>query len=101
MSRDVEGDDDKDDKELRARVEGLGCGKVVDLPVVVVVSVLIVVMEEEPLRSDTRLPLESSPYMAGNLYNDQLVARSNAFLFLSFPFQHSHQLYRRQCFPNN
>ena len=99
MSRDVEGDDDKDDKELRARVEGLGCGKVVDLPVVV--SVLIVVMEEEPLRSDTRLPLESSPYMAGNLYNDQLVARSNAFLFLSFPFQHSHQLYRRQCFPNN
>ena len=51
------------------------------LLVVVVVSVVSVVMEEEPLRSDTRLPLESSPYMAGNLYNDQLAARSNAFLF--------------------
>ena len=44
---------------------------------------VVIVMEEEPLRSDTRLPLESSPYMAGIFfYNSQLAARSNVF----FPF---------------
>ena len=64
MSRDVEEDDDRDDKELRARLGRLGCGKLADL--VVVVVLVVIVMEEEPLRSDTRLPLESSPYMAGN-----------------------------------
>ena len=65
MSRDVEEDDDRDDKELRARLGRLGCEKLLDL-VVVVVLLVVIVMEEEPLRSDTRLPLESSPYMAGN-----------------------------------
>ena len=62
--------DDIDDEDFRARLGicCLGCGKK-DLVVVV-----IVVMEEEPLRSDTRLPLESSPYMAENFYNGQLLA---------------------------
>ena len=64
MSRDVEGEDDKDDKELRTRLGRSDGEKLVDL-VLEVVLLVVIVMEEEPLRSDTRLPLESSPYMAG------------------------------------
>ena len=87
MSRDVEGDDDKDDKELRTRLGRSDCGKLVDL-VVVVVLLVVIVMEEEPLRSDTRLPLESSPYMAGIFfYNDQTGSWVKCFL----PFQNSRQ----------
>ncbi len=59
MSRDVE--DEKDEIEMRERLGSLGCGKVV--------LVVVMVLEEEPLRSDTRLPLESSPYMAGNFFD--------------------------------
>ena len=53
-SRDVP--DDTVDIEMRDELGSFGCGKV-DL-------VVVVVLEEKPLRSDTRLPLESSPYMA-------------------------------------
>ena len=55
--------DDTDDIETRERQGSLGCGKVIlDL-----VMVLVVVLgEEASLRSDTRLPLESSQYMAEN-----------------------------------
>lgn len=42
---------------MREVLEILGCVKV-DL-------VVVMVVEEGALRSDTRLPLESSPYMAG------------------------------------
>lgn len=54
----------------------LDCEKEVLVVLVVLVVVVIVVMEEEeeeePLRSDTRLPLESSPNMAGiNFYFPQ------------------------------
>ena len=48
--------DDTDDIEMRERLGSLGCGKVV---------LMVVVVLEESFRSDTRLPLESSPYMAG------------------------------------
>ena len=41
------------------------------------VVMVVVLVVEEPLRSDTRLPLESSPYMAGNFLHRQ----SNDFLF--------------------
>lgn len=56
-SRDVQ--DDTDDIEMRERLGILGSGKV---------DLVVVLLEEEPLRSDTRLPLESSPYMAGKFY---------------------------------
>lgn len=49
--------DDIDDVESRERFGGLGLESV---------GLIVVVLEEESLRSDTRLPLESSPYMAGN-----------------------------------
>lgn len=45
---------------------------------------VVVDLEDESLRSDTRLPLESSPYMAGrnlNSFNWQLAN------FAFFPFQ--------------
>lgn len=55
--------DDREDIEMRERLESLGWEKV---GLVVVVVVLMLLEEEESLlRSDTRLPLESSPYMAG------------------------------------
>ena len=47
---------------MRERCGRSGCGRVI----LVVVAVAVVLLEEEPLRSDTRLPLESSPYIAGN-----------------------------------
>ena len=50
--------DDIDDDERRERSGRLGLEKVV--------LVVVLLLEEESLRSDTRLPLESSPYMAGN-----------------------------------
>ena len=55
--------DDTEDIETREREGSLGCGKVIlDL-----VKVLVVILGEEvSLRSDTRLPLESSQYMAEN-----------------------------------
>lgn len=49
--------DDIDDDERRERSGRLGLEKVV---------LVVVWLEEESFRSDTRLPLESSPYMAGN-----------------------------------
>ena len=56
--------DDTEDIETREREGSLGCGKV-DLDLV---KVLVVILGEEvSLRSDTRLPLESSQYMAENL----------------------------------
>ena len=55
--------DDTDDIETREREGSLGCGKVI----LYLVMVLVVVLgEEASLRSDTRLPLESSQYMAEN-----------------------------------
>ena len=55
--------DDTDDIETREREGSLGCGKVM----LYLVMVLVVVLgEEASLRSDTRLPLESSQYMAEN-----------------------------------
>ena len=52
--------DDTDDIETRERDGSIGCGKVV----LVLVMVVVVLGEEASLRSDTRLPLESSQYMA-------------------------------------
>lgn len=49
---------------MREWYGSLGGEKVVDLMVV----------DEESLRSDTRLPLESSPYMAGKILTVQLAA---------------------------
>ena len=66
MSRDVQ--EDMDDIEIREGIGNLGWGK--EILVVVVMS------EEEPLRSDTRLPLESSPYMAGNFLHCKRAARA-------------------------
>ena len=57
-----------DDIEMREGLGSLGCEK--EILVVVVMS------EEEPLRSDTRLPLESSPYMAGNFLHCKKAARA-------------------------
>ena len=61
-----------DDNEIRERLGSLGCGR--EILVVVVMS------EEEPLRSDTRLPLESSPYMAGNFLHCKKAARAVKYL---------------------
>lgn len=65
-SREAEVEVERVNIEMReGLLENFGCERL-DL---VVVEVMIVVMEEEeepePLRSDTRLPLESSPNMAG------------------------------------
>ena len=49
--------DDTEDVEMLERVGSLGGGKDV--------LVVVVDLEIEALRSDTRLPLESSPYMVG------------------------------------
>ncbi len=49
-----------DDDDIRERLGSLGRGKMG------LVVVVVMVLEEASLRSDTRLPLESSPYMAGN-----------------------------------
>lgn len=49
--------------------------------ILVVVVVAIVLLEEEPLRSDTRLPLESSPYIAGNFYTVNWQPAKLVFLF--------------------
>ena len=55
--------DDTDDIETREREGSLGCGKVIlDLVMVLVVDL----GKGASLRSDTRLPLESSQYMAEN-----------------------------------
>ena len=78
---------------MRERWGRSGCGRVILVEVVVVVLLL----EEEPLRSDTRLPLESSPYIAGNSYTVNLGSRAK----LVFLFQHSRQQYTSyasQCF---
>lgn len=59
-----------DDDERRERSGRLGLEKVV--------LVVVVLLEEESLRSDTRLPLESSPYMAGKFPRvDWQLARSS------------------------
>ena len=61
--------DDRDDTEMRERLGSLGCENVFVVVEVVAALLLLLVEEEEDeasLRSDTRLPLESSPYMAGN-----------------------------------
>ena len=72
MSRDVQ-DDETDDVEMRECLGRVGCEEVV-------LMVVVVVLEEEPLRSDTRLPQESSPYMAGNFLHVDLAAGQVDFL---------------------
>lgn len=57
--------DDTDDIETRDREGSLGCGKVI-LFLMMVLVLVVVLREEASLRSDTRLPLESSQYMAEN-----------------------------------
>ena len=76
---------------MRERCGRSGCGRVI-----LVVEVVVVWLEEEPLRSDTRLPLESSPYIAGNFYTVNWQPAK-----VGFPFQHSRQRYTSyasQCF---
>ena len=51
--------DEIDEVDIRERLGSLGRGKMG------LMVVMVVVLEEASLRSDTRLPLESSPYMAG------------------------------------
>ena len=78
MSRDVQ--DDRDEVEMRGRFGRLGCEKKF--------LVVVVMLEEEPLRSDTRLPLESSPYMAGNIFNTikyQMAAGQSEFCSTQSP----------------
>ena len=66
-------DDETDDVEMREGLGRVGSEKVV-------LMVVVVVLEEEPLRSDTRLPQESSPYMAGNFLHVNLAAGQVDFL---------------------
>ena len=62
---------------MREWYGSLDGGKVVDLMLVEVD------LEDESLRSDTRLPLESSPYMAGRNLNSS-TGSLPTFLFLPF-----------------
>ena len=66
-----------DDIEMRERLGSFGCGKVG--------LVVVMILEEASLRSDTRLPLESSPYMAGNFSTGDWAAGPSCVNFASTP----------------